>query len=80
MPVIPATQEAEVGGSQFQPSLRQKAGDQPVPVAQACNPSYSGGRDQVSKPVLGNSSKDPIFKKKKKKTLHKKGRVEWLKV
>jgi hypothetical protein len=31
----------------------------PVPVAHACNPSYSGGRDQEdhgSKPARGNSS------------------------
>jgi hypothetical protein len=34
-------------------------------VAHACNPSYSGGRDQEdhsSKPVLANSSGDPISK------------------
>jgi hypothetical protein len=41
-------------------------------VAHACNPSYSGSRDQEdhdSKPALLNSSQDPILKKKKK---HKK--------
>jgi hypothetical protein len=44
-----------------------------VLVAQACNPSYSGGRDQKdrgSKPAWANSSQDPIlikpFTKKKK--------------
>jgi ribosomal protein S21 len=48
-------------------------------VAQACNPSYSGGRDQkdcVSKPAQGNSSGNLISKR----THHKKGLVEWLKV
>jgi hypothetical protein len=36
-----------------------------VPVASACNPSYSGSRDQEdhsSKPAQANSSKDPISK------------------
>jgi hypothetical protein len=36
-----------------------------VPVAHACNPSYSGGRDQEdcsSKPAQANSSQDPISK------------------
>jgi hypothetical protein len=35
-------------------------------VAHACNPSYSGGRDQGDhrlKPALVNSSRDPISKK-----------------
>jgi hypothetical protein len=35
-------------------------------VAHACNPSYSGGRDQEdhsSKPAQENSSQDPISKK-----------------
>jgi hypothetical protein len=48
-----------------------------LPVAHACNPSYSGGRDQEdsgSKPTQANSlqdpiSKKPITKKKKKKEL-----------
>jgi hypothetical protein len=42
-------------------------------------PSYSGGRDQEdrnSRPTWANSSQDPISKK----THHKKGLVEWLKV
>jgi hypothetical protein len=54
----------------------------PALVAHACNPSYSGGRDQGdhgSKPAQANSSGDLISKKKKKKN-HKKGLVEWLKV
>jgi hypothetical protein len=37
-----------------------------VPVAHACNPSYSGGRDQedhVLKPAWANNSQDPISKK-----------------
>jgi hypothetical protein len=36
-----------------------------VPLAQSCNPSYLGGRDQEdhgSKPVQANSSWDPISK------------------
>jgi hypothetical protein len=37
-----------------------------VPVAHACNPSYSGGRDQEdrggSKPAAANSLRDPISK------------------
>jgi hypothetical protein len=43
-----------------------------VPVAHACNPSYSGGRDQEdlgSKPAWANSSQNPILKK----TFMKKG-------
>jgi hypothetical protein len=45
------------------------------------NPSYSGCRDEEDaslKPAWANSSRDPILKKKK--THHKKGLVEWLKV
>jgi hypothetical protein len=48
-------------------------------VAQAYNPSYSGGRDQKdngSKPAWENSSQYPVSKKKKKNTLHKKGLME----
>jgi hypothetical protein len=36
-----------------------------APVAYACNPSYSGGRDQEdcgSKPAWANSSQDPTSK------------------
>jgi hypothetical protein len=40
-------------------------------VAHACNPNYSGGRDQED-----HSSQDPISKKKQ----HKKGLVDWLQV
>jgi hypothetical protein len=49
------------------------------PVAQAYNPSFSGGRDQEdqgSKPAWENSSQNPISKN----THHKKGLAEWLKV
>jgi hypothetical protein len=49
-----------------------------VLVAHACNPSYSGGRDQkdcVSKPAWANSSQDPILK-----NLSQKGLAEWLNV
>jgi hypothetical protein len=48
-------------------------------VAHACNLSYSGGRDQEdcgSKPAQENSSKDPVSKK----SITKKGLVEYLKV
>jgi hypothetical protein len=48
-------------------------------VAHACNPSYSGGRDQEDhglKPAQANSSARPYLEK----TFHKKGLVEWLKV
>jgi hypothetical protein len=47
-------------------------------VAHACNPSYSGGRDQEahsSRPARANSFLDPSQKKKN----HKKGVREWLK-
>jgi hypothetical protein len=50
-----------------------------VPVAHACNPSYSGGRDQEDlglKPAQANSSWDPISRK----PIIIKGLVEWLKV
>jgi hypothetical protein len=50
-----------------------------APVAHACNPSYSRGRNQEdhgSKPVQANSSGDPISKI----PTTKKGLVEWLKV
>jgi hypothetical protein len=42
-----------------------KTGSKPVLVAHACNPSYSGSRDQEdcsSKPAQENSSQDPILK------------------
>jgi hypothetical protein len=48
-------------------------------VAHACNPSYSGGRDQEDcglKPARANSLLDTISKK----IHHKKGLVLWLKV
>jgi hypothetical protein len=47
-------------------------------VAHACNPSYSGGRDQKnrgSNPAQANSLRDPI-----EKPFTKIGLVEWLKV
>jgi hypothetical protein len=50
-----------------------------VLVAHACNPSYSGGRDQEdhsSKSAQANSSQDPILKT----LITKKGLVEWLQV
>jgi hypothetical protein len=35
-----------------------------VPVAHACNPSYSGGRDQEDRvnPTWANSLRDPVLK------------------
>jgi hypothetical protein len=48
-------------------------------VAHACNPSYSGGRDEEdhgSKPDRGNSSVPPYLKK----PFTKIELVEWLKV
>jgi hypothetical protein len=48
-------------------------------VAHACNPSYSGGRDQedhISKPAQANSSQEPISKN----PFTKIGLVEWFKV
>jgi hypothetical protein len=48
-------------------------------VAHACNPSYSGGRDQEdlsSKPTRVNSSMSPCLKK----PFTKIGLVEWIKV
>jgi hypothetical protein len=48
-------------------------------MTHACNPSYSGDRNQEdhgSKPAQANSSQDPILKK----PITKKGLVEWLKV
>jgi hypothetical protein len=48
-------------------------------VAHACNPSYSGGRNQEehgSKLDLANSSVRPYLKI----TFHKNGQAEWLKV
>jgi hypothetical protein len=50
-----------------------------APVALACNPSDSGGRDQEdhgSKPAQANSSARPYLKK----PFTKKGLEEWLKV
>jgi hypothetical protein len=50
-----------------------------VLMAHACNPSYSGDRDQEdrsSKPAQTNRSRRPYLKK----SLHKKGLAEWLKV
>jgi hypothetical protein len=41
-------------------------------VVHACNPSYSGGRDEEDQILLEILSLE--------KTLHKKGLVEWLKV
>jgi hypothetical protein len=48
-------------------------------VAHACNPSYSGGRDQEdrgSKPAQANNSTRPYLEKPFRKI----GLVEWLKL
>jgi hypothetical protein len=48
-------------------------------VVHACNPSYSGGRDQEnhgSKPAQANSFARPYLEKSSTKV----GQVEWLKV
>jgi hypothetical protein len=48
-------------------------------AAHACNPRYSGGRDQKDhgwKPAQGNTSSEPILQK----PITKIGLVEWLKV
>jgi hypothetical protein len=48
-------------------------------MAHACNPSYSGGRDQEDrglKPAWASSSRDPILKN----NITKIGLEEWLKV
>jgi hypothetical protein len=58
--------------------LKNKDGSR-VPVVHACNPSYSGGRDQKDlslKPAWANSSTKPH----PKQTHHKKGLVEWLRM
>jgi hypothetical protein len=58
--------------------LKKIPGSQ-VLVAHACNPSYSGGRDQEdrgSKPAWANSSTRSCLKK----PFTKIGLVEWLKV
>jgi hypothetical protein len=47
-------------------------------LAHACNPSYSGGRDQEecsSKPAQASTSRDPNLEN----TQIKKGLIEWLK-
>jgi hypothetical protein len=73
----PSTQEAEAERSQVQgqPKLYRelvKNQNSWALLAHACNPSYSGGRDQEdqgSKPAWANSLGDPILKK----TITKKG-------
>jgi hypothetical protein len=47
-----------------------------VPVAYACNLSYSGGRDQEDQSLKSAGANRPYLEK----THHKKGLVEWLKV
>jgi hypothetical protein len=51
-----------------------------VLVAHACNPSYSGGRDQENHSL--NPAQQVVWEilSQKKKTHDKKGLVEWLKV
>jgi hypothetical protein len=62
---------------EWTPPVIQKLMDQ-APVAHACNPSYSGGRDQKDcslKPVGQTVHKTPS----PKKPITKIGLVEWLK-
>jgi hypothetical protein len=45
------------------PTKREENSLSQAPVAYACNPSYSGGRDEeddCSKPPITNSSRDPV--------------------
>jgi hypothetical protein len=70
---------AEVTCTSDSPAL--KVPSRQAATALACNPSYSGGREQEdhgSKPAQANNSQDYISKKKKtkQKTHHKKGLVE----
>jgi hypothetical protein len=60
-------------------AIRKKYQVSWAPVAHACNPSYSGGRDWedcVSKPAPANTLQDSISKK----PFTKKRLAEWLKV
>jgi hypothetical protein len=55
---------------QFYSQWHQKRTEMPGMVAHACNPTYSGGRDQEdhgSKPVQASSSQDPVSTKPIKK-------------
>jgi hypothetical protein len=57
-------------------NLKQKGQGSWMPVAHACNLSYSGGRhqeDHSSKSAQENNSQNPILKK----TNHKKRLAEW---
>jgi hypothetical protein len=59
-------------------TLKNKCRSQ-MPVAHACNPSYSGGRDQEdrgSKPAQANSSSRPYLEN----PFTKMGLLQWLKV
>jgi hypothetical protein len=89
-PVIPAFRRQRQEDQEFKASLsyivrsclKNKRACQ-VPVAHACNPSYSGGRHQEahgSKPARQIVHKTLSQKKKKKKNLHRKGLMEWLKM
>jgi hypothetical protein len=70
--VIPATWGNTNGKTEVQaiPGIKQDPiskinNASQAPVAHACNPSYSGGRDQEdcsSKPAQANSSRDPVSK------------------
>jgi hypothetical protein len=60
-------------------SVQYKKDSGQAPVAHACDPSYSGGKDQEdssSKAAGANSSQDLISKKH----ITKIGLVEWLKM
>jgi hypothetical protein len=60
--------------------LKLLGGRSQAPVVHACNLSYSQGRDQEDRSLqasLGKQFSRPFLKKK---THHKKGLVDWLKV
>jgi hypothetical protein len=83
MPVIPATQEVEIGKIEVQGQPMQKVSETPPismnkpGVVHICNPNYVGG--------IGGSGSRPILGKKKKckplpeKELKQKRAVGWLK-
>jgi hypothetical protein len=79
MPVIPALRRLWQKDRKFKPSLGyivkpylNKKKQNWAPVAHACNPSYSGGRDQGLRPALA------ILRPYLENTQHKKGLAEWL--
>jgi hypothetical protein len=63
--VLSAGKRAENGNHYLAEKTEKKHKPSQAPVAHACNPSYSGDRDQEdlsSKPARANSWRDPISK------------------